>query len=64
MSSPNYSYCAEYCNGRLPNCPHYVGRFGGLCNNYKELLKGKNSRGEISRTKLEIIVENLRKEGL
>ena len=40
MSTPNYQYCAEYCNGRLPNCLHYKGRFGGLCATYR-LLNNK-----------------------
>ena len=43
MSTPNYQFCAEYCTGRLPNCSHYKGRFGGVCATYR-LLSKKNVR--------------------
>ena len=59
MSHPNYSFCKEYCSGRLPNCRHYEGRFGGLCETYKLLAKqpsmNKPERQEVSLEKLIIL---------
>lgn len=58
VSRPNYSYCVEYCPGKIPNCPHYSGHFGAVCDTYKALMKLEPKRTEkgVSRSELERLV--------
>ncbi len=58
MSLPNYQFCYESCDGRLRRCPHYQGRYLGLCDHYKLVHKGERRRTErVELSRLEDLIE-------
>lgn len=65
-SQPNYSYCIEYCPGKIANCPHLELKHGS-CTHYKQLraaVKQAHTGAGISRSGLEVAVMSMRKSGL